>query len=438
MPSTSRTFTVGIAVVAIGVVGVASIPPARAAIIDAMSCALSTPCLEWDNSGSGDAVKGVSTKGNAIHGQTKFKSAGKTSGKAGVLGEDLSTSGNLDSGVLGTSTFGAGVTGTSVSYNAVQGLSSISTGVYGQSAGPGAFGVAGRDTATTHDNNGAGVLADGGPADDGLHAFGNGSGANGVYAFSQSGTSLFANQGTGDFAPELYLSDTTNLNLIIQAVGMVGDVLDVASGSSELNGQLTVTSNPSVGQAARIVSTPGNHNDTLDVFGGDPTSPTPTSNLISAFDSDGFNLMTLNNSGNLIIFGTLFQGLACSSGCVEGHRQVRGVSAYAAIDAEPTIEDEGEAQLVDGAAQVALDPKFANVIDASAQYIVTLTPEGDCRGLYVTGRTSHGFVVRELQGGRSSVGFSYRILAKRYGVQARGLEMTDVRRVAVPRRALHH
>src|SRR4029077_19330152 len=114
----------------------------------------------------------------------------------------------------------------------------------------------------------------------------------------------------------------------IQAVGTGGDVLDVASGQSSLNGQFTVTSNPSVGEAARIANIPGNHNDTLDVFGGDPTSPNPTSNVVAAFDSNGVNLMTLTNNGNLLILGTLFQGLACSSGCVEGHRQVRSVSGY--------------------------------------------------------------------------------------------------------------
>jgi len=38
---------------------VLAIPPARAEILGAMSCALSTSCLEWDNTGSGDAIKGV-------------------------------------------------------------------------------------------------------------------------------------------------------------------------------------------------------------------------------------------------------------------------------------------------------------------------------------------------------------------------------------------
>src|ERR1700730_19013240 len=102
----------GLALLAIGG-AVFFVPPARAAIEDALSCTQSAPCLEWDNTGTGNAVKGVSSKGDALHGQTKFKSAGKTAGKAGVFGEDLSTSGNLDSGVSGVSTNGSGRVGPS-------------------------------------------------------------------------------------------------------------------------------------------------------------------------------------------------------------------------------------------------------------------------------------------------------------------------------------
>lgn len=44
-----------------------------------------------------------------------------------------------------------------------------------------------------------------------------------------------------------------------------------------------------------------------------------------------------------------------------------------------------------------------------------LTPEGDSRGLFVTNRANSGFEVGENQGGRSTVAFSYRIVAKPYG-----------------------
>jgi hypothetical protein len=43
-----------------------------------------------------------------------------------------------------------------------------------------------------------------------------------------------------------------------------------------------------------------------------------------------------------------------------------------------------------------------------------LTPEGDSRGLYIRKRSASGFEVREQQGGRSSLTFSYRVVARRF------------------------
>ncbi|HEY7980612.1 MAG TPA: hypothetical protein VID19_03945, partial [Candidatus Eremiobacteraceae bacterium] len=41
-----------------------------------------------------------------------------------------------------------------------------------------------------------------------------------------------------------------------------------------------------------------------------------------------------------------------------------------------------------------------------------VTPDGDNNGLYVTGKSAHGFIVREARGGRSTLAFDYRIVAK--------------------------
>ena len=271
------------------------VPPARAAIEDALSCTQSSPCLEWDNTGSGDAIKGVSTKGNALHGQTKFKSAGKSAGKAGVFGEDLSTSGTLDSGVLGTSNTGAGVTGTSLSYNAVQGLSSISTGVYGQSAGPGAFGVAGRDISSTHDNFGGGVLADGGPADDGLHAFGNGANANGVYAFSQAGSALALNVGSTDEAPTLSINDTGQvLNDAISVQGTSGNIFYLQnSGTAAFSGNVIASSlqTSAITNSGELVDNSATNSVAL-------YATTPNGNAAGLYSSDNTTYPTLFVKGN--------------------------------------------------------------------------------------------------------------------------------------------
>jgi len=79
------------------------------------------------------------------------------------------------------------------------------------------------------------------------------------------------------------------------------------------------------------------------------------------------------------------------------------------------FEDIGTAEIVNGHADVALEPLFASTVDTS-DYNVYLTPEEDCRGLYVESKSPTGFSVRELMGGTSRARFSWRVVAKRTGI----------------------
>ena len=146
-----------------------------------------------------------------------------------------------------------------------------------------------------------------------------------------------------------------------------------------------------------------------------------TAAAIMAYAPNGANLMLAPNNhfkidggGNVTTSGTFNSAIACTRGCDGTTR----VNAYGTTAAVPTIEDDGEARLANGAAFVALDPAFANAIDLRSAYLVMLTPEGDTRGLYVGTRTAAGFAVRETMGGRSNIGFAYRIVAHPLG-QAR-------------------
>jgi len=61
---------------------------------------------------------------------------------------------------------------------------------------------------------------------------------------------------------------------------------------------------------------------------------------------------------------------------------------------------------------VKLDADFAKVIKRG-DYKVFLTPEGDCRGLYMRRKSTASFEVRELMGGKSAIAFSCRIVGRR-------------------------
>jgi hypothetical protein len=83
---------------------------------------------------------------------------------------------------------------------------------------------------------------------------------------------------------------------------------------------------------------------------------------------------------------------------------------------EHWFEDFGSAKLARGRAVVKLDANFAKVIKRG-DYRVFVTPEGDCRGLYVRRKSANRFEVRELTGGKSSVAFSYRIVGRRKDIK---------------------
>lgn len=81
--------------------------------------------------------------------------------------------------------------------------------------------------------------------------------------------------------------------------------------------------------------------------------------------------------------------------------------------------------MVDGSAQVQLDPDFAVLVQCDG-YHVFLTPEADSKGLWVTDRSPTHFTVREQQGGTSSLTFSYRVVAKRKDIEVRRLEQVKL------------
>jgi hypothetical protein len=97
---------------------------------------------------------------------------------------------------------------------------------------------------------------------------------------------------------------------------------------------------------------------------------------------------------------------------------------YALESPESWFEDFGRAEVVDGRAEVELDNEFAPMVHTD-DYHVFLTPEGETQGLYVSARSPDGFEVREQQGGRSNLTFSYRIVAKRSDIEARRLEQIE-------------
>jgi hypothetical protein len=372
------------------------------------TCNSPSPCTEYQNTGSGPAMKADGTSGNGlvasangragvvstagsgqgvtaisksndgVQGTTENPSLSDRVGRFGVYGFDGSTDhGVLNVGVYGSSPNGFGVEGSSVNGIAVEGDSKVGYGVVGSTLG-----------------NAAGVYAKSGTQ-----------GGIGVLSISNSSFGVNA-QTVGTTATAIY------------GLGLSGgDGVDGISNNG--NGYGVFATSPASALFADDMA--GDPMPAALVQGGDTL---PTDNSLGAFDGAASPTFWVDNGGNAHVRGLLFTGGSCSVGCskTKGSPPAQ-VVRYTPQEAVPTIEDVGEAQLSNGAAYVRIDPAFANVIDADSTYLVFVTPQGLTRGLYVTEKTARGFEVLEQPGGRSSVAFDYRIVAKPFGESAPRLPM---------------
>jgi hypothetical protein len=116
--------------------------------------------------------------------------------------------------------------------------------------------------------------------------------------------------------------------------------------------------------------------------------------------------------GNLYVEGAIFAGTKDAIvPFPDGSKRV----LHCMESPEHWFEDFGAAKLKGGRTVVKLDADFAKVI--TRDYRVFLTPEGDCRGLYVRRKSAAGFEVRELMGGKSAIAFCYRIVGRRKDIK---------------------
>jgi hypothetical protein len=118
-------------------------------------------------------------------------------------------------------------------------------------------------------------------------------------------------------------------------------------------------------------------------------------------------------NGDLTVFGAKSAAVPCPDGSLR--------RLYSMESPESWFEDFGAARVVKGRATVRLARDFAAVVRTTGYYVF-LTPEGDSRGLYVSRKSRGAFEVREQQGGKSTLRFSYRIVAKRKDIPGRRLE----------------
>jgi hypothetical protein len=368
------------------------------------SCGSPSPCLVENNSSSGPGVKSSSKSGSGLIATTKALGSTSTNGGSALIGQDLqTTTGAFNFGVTGTSANGTGVQG-SGGLAGVTGTATTSTGVgvLAQVTDPQAFLFEGSGQEL---GNRKPIFT--------LDGYGNAALGNPTPGYGEGSIKVYSRCGNG--TPILEGDDDT---VLVFRVDDCGGVFTTAN--------LGTTGTLFAGTIQAYNGNPVNVNEALNAnFGFTSADPFGSGTNYVATDSSGVTWLYQGYSttaGKYTVemgdSGSVYARIFITTGApIVAQKTSAGarVDTYSPQSAQPSLEDFGEAQLMDGVANVALDPRFASAIDNTMRYYVMLTPEGDCRGLYVARRDSAGFTVRELQGGRSSIAFTYRIVARPLG-----------------------
>ncbi|MHB8645969.1 MAG: hypothetical protein ACYDAR_09310 [Thermomicrobiales bacterium] len=268
-------------------------------------------------------------------------------------------------------------------------LSSGGVGAQGQCDKPFGVGVFGESSSyygvhgTT--KTGIGVVGEATPG-------GNGTSNIGVYGLSATGIGVYGTTGGTGLVAGVYGTSTT-------AYGIIGST--TASGYSGLT---AITSTAGV---AALAATSLNASAYAAYFSGK-----------TVVEGDFYVVKHADGTG-----GGKFAAVPGRDG--------RFVGMYATEAPEPWFEDFGEGKMVNGKAEVTIDPEFAALIHTDT-YHVFVTPHDDTNGLHVTNRRAGSFSVTEHKGGTSSLRFSWRVVAKRKDIKGERLPKVTLPKINTP------
>jgi hypothetical protein len=324
---------------------------------------------------------------------------GGDGGGAGIFGQGGTNNGT---GVIG------------LAQGAINPGASLNTGVWGTGRGVGKVGVRGDS-----DSN-VGVM---GTSDTSIAMMGTSNKYYGLYATSNGSHAVFGN-----------LLAAANSNL----AGVVG-----SGNGAATYGVYGGNANTGVGVAGVSIDGYGVYGQSTSGTGVYGLSATGLYGVVgqsgSARGSAG--LLGIATSPNAVGIGTYAQGGATFAGYFNGTTVVNGAFAvtgsksaavkdaagnyrllYCVESPEAWFEDFGTGKVVNGTADIALDPQFAQLISADAEYHVFITEHDQNNALHVKNRAASGFTVAADAATLAAKGkaaaavngtFSWRVVAKR-------------------------
>lgn len=90
---------------------------------------------------------------------------------------------------------------------------------------------------------------------------------------------------------------------------------------------------------------------------------------------------------------------------------------YTNVSTDVTVQTSGVATLSSGKTSIVFDKAFSSVVSAREPVIITVTPTGNCNGVYISDVTATGFVVNETNSGKSNVTVNYIAIGRRAGYE---------------------
>jgi hypothetical protein len=81
------------------------------------------------------------------------------------------------------------------------------------------------------------------------------------------------------------------------------------------------------------------------------------------------------------------------------------IPSFAATSATPVVYDKGTGKLSEGETRIEFNANYAKMLGETPA--VTITPMGQCNGVYIVSVDKNGFTVKELNDGHSSAQISW-------------------------------
>ncbi len=377
----------------------------------------------YGESGSGQGILGLALATTPNPSVTTTGVTGKSANDAGTFGwntwNGTGTAPGNAVGVYGLSTYAAGVSSKSPNASGILGVTAGNT----QAAINGASFA---DTSYSALGSIQGVLGQSGSSF-------------GVEDSSASSAGVVGQSGSGYGVYALSGSNHAVLGISARGNGVVGYAT-----AATLSGIVGVANGSGALAATFIgpVSVQGTLTATAPVANG-------THSLVGTSGVAGYGAVfgQTNVAGGVGVYGYVNPSVGpanATAGFFNGNLVVTGGTKNAAVPhpdgshrllycveaTEAWFEDFGEGTLAGGTVTVALDGDFAAVVDTSTLYVF-LTPHVAGNALAVTARSATGFTVTEGNGGKSSGGFTYRVVAKRKDVASPRLAKITLPSVAV-------